>query len=265
MSHVTSPHPPTTSDVAQLQWNAFLFILLGRLRLYFSLVEQSLRQEYKYEESTVKDWLSTLDWLEGAFFPIYQLLHRPNLGKDESVLVSNRLTAFKATLSVSRELLSTTEQTPLVRLFDLLSHISRLRRLLLGWQQELSTQLGNRLPDALVALDSAPYGASLAMSARRQLYSNLTEASSQLALNNEDATCMALRRAYFLLYFLAVTNPQAWTAELHDQVLSLHTQALDVFPGGSLAYERIRERQKKLETFDLGALQHLATTIAVVE
>ena len=262
MSQQILPKASSSADSIPGMWSGFLYVLLGRLRLYFSLVEESLRGEYVYKEETVKDWSKTLCLLDESFFPIYQLLHQSAPSPELVSLTSRRVIGLRQKLAQCKQSLELGDVSAVEKLFSLLYSLGEIRRLIVSWQQELAElepsisthELASSMPDAA--------DLSLARLALQHLKLNLSHARRSLENIDEDATCMALRRAYFLIYYLAIVHPKEWEEAFHKQVEELHHKALESFPSGSLASQRIHDRYRKLQQYDLRTLQEYAAQLA---
>lgn len=238
---------------------SLLFIFLGRLRWYFTFVEQSLRSEFLHKPEVVNDWLRTLTWLEDSFFPVYQLFQKAAVvdGEHFHHEMAIRLPSFEQRLELSRILLQDESVAPVKRLYGLLRNLREIRAGLILWRHYLTERYGNaeigaRLGQASTFLDA------VAPSAINLLQHEIAQADAEVGKGGEIAICMALRHTFFLLYYTAAVHPEEWTIELQDQVIELHQRAIDVVPIG-LARDSIHARLEKLRRIDNVRFEELAT------
>lgn len=233
-----------------------LLVLLGRLRAYFSIVEQSLRTEFLHKDETVKDWLRSFDWLEDSFFPIYQLFRRAKATREPYLVeMEGRVEYFKRELSDARKLLVDSTPSAVKKLFGLLQHVRNIHVGLGCWQDELRARSPRTVGDKASAV--RPAERSAFPSALVPLRRLILEFRTQLISNEELEICITSRRIYLLIYYTAAVHPEEWTLDLHRLVVGLHEEALQRVPSG-LARDSIRARLERLRMYNDQRFEELA-------
>lgn len=237
-----------------------LFVILGRLRAFFLIVAQSLRGEFLHEDKAINDWLNTLEWLEDSYFPVYQYFRGTALSGQSFVRsTAGRVACFKNELMEGRKMLLESSLSPILRLFELLNKLERIHEGFALWQTDLKRDL-----DISAFAQHAEVGsmqASLAPSAADSLRQAIDELRSAIESKDEINACLASRRVIFLMYYTFITHPDEWTSELHQRVLNLHDQAIEVLPSG-LARQSISARRERLKTHDQQRFEEYALSLA---
>lgn len=238
-----------------------LFTLLGRLKLFFAFVEQSLRTEYLHDARTVEDWLYTLDWLDDSLFPIDEYFRNRQGGDDPELRgKEGRVELFKKLLTEARADLVDPGHSPVSKLYRLLDAVARLHGGLALWQKELARDFPECEAGARSLGLRSPFP-SLAPSALRMLNRLMEDFSIYMTTKNEYSTCMTSRKIFLLLYYTVAVRPEEWFPRLHEQVVRQHEAAVRELPPGS-AGESIASRRDKLKHYDAEEFMRVAARVA---
>jgi len=244
-----SDHRSSVETKVETPHAVILFTLLGRLKLFFALVQESLRTEYVHDSRTVDDWLYTIEWLEDSLFPIHEFFRRGDV-QDALALrkKANRFESFKTMLMDAKKVLVASEIDPVKKLFGLLDAVVGIHGGLARWQRELAPASQDCTPDLIVTSVRPPFP-SLAPSAVPVLSRLMEEFVACLVSKDETNTCLKSRKIFLLLYYTIAVRPEEWYARLHQQILRLHEAAVRELPPGD-ASESIEARRRILADYN---------------